>query len=294
MKRPLLLLLIASLFVFLNCTKTADNTPAKTAAPAAAPTASGIVNEVVGKATILTGTVEHAAAIGDTVVKGDVIRTSAGAKMTFKVEGVGVFNIKESSEIRVDALLGAGEKEVRMKVARGKILVGIRKLTMEESAVIETPTSVAAVRGTSFVVDSAGKDTKVSVLTGSVNVQSDKGSVDVNELKEVSVAADGKLALVEISKESLSDVKEIITIKDIESIKNVGNLKDNLKKLSLRLEQREESTGGKTDVKIDAADIKAREALKKGEMDASSAFDVSNKKKLEDSKELMIDDKKEY
>ncbi|MEK6795490.1 MAG: FecR family protein [Spirochaetota bacterium] len=297
MKRLALLSALCALTMsFFACNRTADAGAANDApAVAVADTsATGTVNEIVGKAYLVKEGVTAPAAIGDIVAKGTTIRTAAGAKLTFKVESVGVFNIKESSEVLVDGLIGAPDKNVRLKVTKGKLLVGIRKLVKDESAIIETPSSIAAVRGTSFVVDSSSQDTKISVLTGMVNVKSDKGNVDVNELKEVTATADGKIELVAITKESLSDVKEIVTMKDLGSIRDVGALKDNLKKLSLMLEAKDDGAVGKADVRIDAADIKAREAMQKGDMEATTEVDAKTRKKFDESKELMIKDKKEY
>lgn len=287
----------ALVITFSSCNRAADTgaTPGDQTSTAAADTsATGTVNEIVGKAFLVKEGTAAAAAIGDIVSKGTTIRTEAGAKLTFKVENVGVFNIKESSEVLVDGLIGATDKNIKLNVKKGKLLVGVRKLMKEESAIIETPSSIAAVRGTSFVVDSSSEDTKISVLTGMVNVKSDKGNVDVAELKEVTATADGKIALVAITKESLSDVKEIVTMKDLGSIRDVGALKDNLKKLSLMLETKDDGAVGKADVRIDAADIKAREAMQKGDMEASTEVDAKTRKKFDESKELMIKDGKEY
>ena len=121
--------------------------------------------------------------VGQLVHAGDVIRTGADGSvelrwarwagaMRIKVGPSTTFTVKRAVTNRSN-----GEEESRLRVDEGTIWVRLRKaLTGKSKFEVETPTAVAAVRGTVFSVTVKGDGTsEVSVWKGVVEVAPAKG-----------------------------------------------------------------------------------------------------------------------
>ncbi len=88
--------------------------------------------------------------------------------------GESVVRVKENSELILATLYKSeitGLEKNSMELTVGKLLVKPKKLLKGESFQVKTPTAVAGVRGTQFVVESfETRNTRVSVLEGKVKV----------------------------------------------------------------------------------------------------------------------------
>ena len=88
--------------------------------------------------------------------------------------GESVVRVKENSELILATLFKGevtGLEKNSLELTVGKLLVKPKKLMKGEEFQIKTPTAVAGVRGTQFVVEaSKTRDTRISVLEGKVKV----------------------------------------------------------------------------------------------------------------------------
>lgn len=273
-KKLLILCLIMSLIIIYSCSKT------------------GIQGDWKAKITILKGTVQVIkdgntlpAKVNMILQKNDEIKTAKGT-VDLKIAGLGVFKLKKYTHLKLIELA----KKNHLKLKNGKILLALDKLKKDTTFNVETPTAVAGIRGTSFLVSTEGESTKVGVLTGKVEVRSFDGFVAVNELREVRVS--GKdLDKVSIMKRStITDVKSILKIKDVESIQEYKQIRANVKKLEI-IEAEENPDNIDIDALKDA--IKAKELQDDGSGTTEAMKDKKSGVKsstIDSAKKKFIDD----
>lgn len=128
---------------------------------------------------------ERKLTVNDQLKAGDRIITGDRSMVELLIPDHSAVKIYENSSFVVDrrkALSGGAAPETRMLLDRGKSLLVIDKLSKGGTVSVRTPTSVASVRGTSFVVAVnsdrvAGKPgaTDVKVIQGTVEVQTGEG-----------------------------------------------------------------------------------------------------------------------
>ncbi|MEK6796933.1 MAG: FecR domain-containing protein [Spirochaetota bacterium] len=258
-----------------------------------------VATSVNGKVMVYSGrSIAKSVESGDPILVNDLIVTGAKSEITIKVEDFGVFTLKENTSVRINDMVNRSGK-MKMNLSKGNMLFGVKKLMNGADAVtVETPSAVAAVRGTSFSISASPGTTKIAVLTGEVAVKSGGNEVSIPELKELTTAPNKKLEVVSINKDSFGEVKEILNIKDIASIKNVGDMAGNLKKIELVLsgDIGAGETTGKAAVTIEGTDVKANEIKKTRDLDVETDVDTKLRQKRDkDSSEekSLLKDKKD-
>ena len=133
-----------------------------------------VIHEVVGQAFITkAGDPAPSPAEEDMDLgPGDRIATGANGRVTIslrdehfvRMDGLATLTIKD---LRSDQV--AGGIWARLLLARGKLMAVVASLTSVDSRFeVDTPSAVAAVKGTTFEVSAGGKSTTISVLEGSV------------------------------------------------------------------------------------------------------------------------------
>ncbi|MBP7737379.1 MAG: FecR domain-containing protein [Spirochaetes bacterium] len=126
----------------------------------------------VGNAKILSAGGEKAAAAGAVISYNDSIVTGAASFVDLNFGTRGVIRIVENSTVKMAALKTAdGADQAQFDLDKGKILVVMAKLSKEAGFTVKTRTTIAAIRGTSFMVVSDPKDSRVYVLKGKILVQ---------------------------------------------------------------------------------------------------------------------------
>ncbi|GEM_PF-2352643 len=140
------------------------------AVPAAAQ-GKAIVTQLEGKASLLHGTERLPLAVGMQVDKGDVVVTDAGAQVDLSLnDKVGV-RVLASTELLV---ADTAEASMAVGVIKGNTILNVDKLPSTSTFRVESPTAVAAVRGTQFWgrVDgqASGPVTTFAVREGSVEI----------------------------------------------------------------------------------------------------------------------------
>lgn len=204
-----------------------------------------MINFLIGRAEIRRGNQIIEAKIKAKLFKDDVLITKADSQAHLLVKALGVFKIKENSEIKIDSL----GRSTKLGLKRGKLLTALKKLAKDENFVIETPTAVAGVRGTSFLVDATSKSTKIAVLTGAVEVGSGASKKIVNQYKKAVIAKDKEIVIAQVDKIIGAELKEIATIRNVENFR-LTEIKTAIKKLELIWQEETELQGPTEKIKI--------------------------------------------
>ena len=99
------------------------------------------------------------AKIGMTLSEGDMLRTMANSWVVLNVDGhaeTATVELKENGQMKMALLLenkAASSQSTLLDLAMGEVLIKAKKLHSEKSKFeVKTPTSIVAVRGTTFSV----------------------------------------------------------------------------------------------------------------------------------------------
>lgn len=272
MKKILLLSLITFLMVFFSCSRSGDQYgPDSWKAK---------VTMVKGKVEILQGDKIQPAQLGMILNAKDIIKTSDGS-IDLRIPRVGIFKIKSNSLLTLSSLVN----ETKLNLKQGKIVLALKKLSKDQKFEVETPTAVAGIRGTSFLVKADETDTKIGVLTGKIEVRSFDGYATVTELKEVSVSGKELQEVSTMKASTIVDVKDILKIKHIEEMDGYKNIKSNMQKLEI-IEAGERADGVDIESLKDA--IKAKQI-----QESESSVNEKLKDKSSKVKGSSVDTKKQ-
>lgn len=180
--------------------------------------------------------------IGDRILPNDVVITGKKSSVNIVLANRGIFKIKENSNVSLKNLVKVDDENsmATLKITAGKIVLGLQKLKKESTFAVETPTAVAGVRGTTFMVSVDKKETsafpyfvkvkkkedivtKIAVLTGSVELINPKNSSDnkmISALRQATLQNDD-FKNVKIEKITRLSLDEISAIKDYSEIKKL-------------------------------------------------------------------------
>ncbi|HSV97656.1 MAG TPA: FecR domain-containing protein [Spirochaetota bacterium] len=199
------------------------------------------VHSLFGEAKAVSQSGERKLAPGDSIAQEDTILTGASSLIDIVYGTSGIIRINENSQVRMTALFtGEGANRSRMDLASGKMFVTVSKLAKGSSFEVASPTTIAAVRGTSFRVTADENSSRIDVLSGRIKVNPvregkviedvetvietnstvslDIKAVDriVNEKKEIEVAV--------LKEEEITAIRE-----EVKDIKPVERLEDTVK-----------------------------------------------------------------
>lgn len=121
-------------------------------------------------------------ALGDKVEVGDIVRTKSNSRAQIEMQDKSLLNLAENSRVEIRRFSITGGKEKKrdglFRIFRGQLrsIVNRNDDDTEFNFQVETPTAVAAVRGTDFVVkvDQSSLQSMVACLNGMVGVTSIK------------------------------------------------------------------------------------------------------------------------
>ncbi len=158
---------------------------------------------VAGEATLQRDGTTRQLTPGIVAHPGDIVITGSNSMVDLEISGRLRMRIREGSRIHLNGLHvnGKGHLDVNGNMERGRVLLSIKKLARGDSAYIQTPTSVAGVRGTTFsvAVDSK-KNVTVKVLEGRVRVAPKTGENNSPVQAEAVNIADGQICRVDPEK----------------------------------------------------------------------------------------------
>ena len=224
--------------------------------------------------------------MGSDLYQGDRIRTRADATVDIQI-GRSVVRVKEKSEVSLATLFmdrSTGSENTSLELAIGTVLAKPKKLVKGESFMVKTPTAVAGVRGTMFMVESnAAKDTRVEVVDGRVQVS--KRIAALENIESDSVRDSEAIKKIEAHVEESS-----VTVKENEAVrvgaKEVANVNTQVEKVVEAVAAVEEKKPEAPPVEITKVvqQIAAVKAIKADEM----RDDRSLKKEFEEMKLVEI------
>ncbi len=136
----------------------------------------GTVTQVQGDAQLVRKGQTLPAAVGTPIEEGDVLRSPKGARVDFSVNGVAGLSAAEGTEVEVTK---AHEDEIKLDLALGELRANIKSLPRAGSFTVETPTAIAAVRGTQFI--SVVKMNEQNLPDSSFVVRDSKVDVTIKE-----------------------------------------------------------------------------------------------------------------
>lgn len=193
--------------------------------------------------------------LGTEVKGGDTIKTNDRGKVDIQFMTGTSIRVAPSTVLTIDALIKQSEVRdhnyIRITLPAGKLFANVNKINKKDEFKILTPTTIAGVRGTSFIVDVDKGKTNVKVNSGSVGL----AMLDKSSLENYDVIATEGLEIKTVDKKyrlvkstiNMEEEKELATVisvlpniaeKLIETSKNDGL---ELRKLELQIESLQES-----------------------------------------------------
>ncbi|MCU0844851.1 MAG: FecR domain-containing protein [Spirochaetes bacterium] len=181
---------------------------------------------------------ERQLALGDTIAQNDTVRTGSSSIIDIVYGTSGIIRINENSQVKMTSLFGGeGANQSRMDMANGKVFVTVSKLAKGSSFEVASPTTIAAVRGTSFRVTADETSSRIDVLSGRIKVNPVKEGKVIEEVETViesnsTVSLDMKAVdrIVDEKKEievAVLREEEITAIREeVKDIKPVDRLED--------------------------------------------------------------------
>ncbi len=206
MKRLLYLTMIALLSMGVQCKKEKNIVR------------EGLVNFMAGTVVIVDGGDRKPAAIGDAIRQGMIIETGTLSFVDIYFDDSAIKILEESVvEIRVlGGNLPGDAVTSLLHVTSGRVFNRVvKKLVKNDRFEVSSPTMVAAVRGTEFLVVSDEVKSLIACLNGSVEVQNetapDQEPVLIRDEQEVVVEKDKPMTVRDLSEENrklLADIKK--------------------------------------------------------------------------------------
>ena len=223
---------------------------------------------------------------------GDKVYTKKDARIDIQLQNFGLVRINENSEVDLEKVITEVNESIEVGLDNGQILCKLSKLQKNDEFQVHTPTAVAGVRGTTFLVESQ-KDkgtSEIAVASGSVEVVNKNDPENKKVVKQNETAkVDKKSKIMDVVKKiDTKKLKEFKAIKDVKVFKDLKKVKVNdLKKLSVK---NLKSLNIK-DMKGLGEEFKSFLPSKKGPTKEPSKVDET-KEKVEETKK-QVEEKKE-
>ncbi len=130
---------------------------------------------------------------GDFLYPGDLIRTGKGAGLEIFVKGHGILRLAENAEL---AMSNFSEKSARVNVRKGSVGFFLKKQSANRDFKVSTPTAIASVRGTTFLVSVENlRESRVALFSGAVQVKDRaNATVDLTERGEIVIRENAKIS----------------------------------------------------------------------------------------------------
>ncbi|EMK20121.1 lipoprotein LipL45 [Leptospira kirschneri] len=245
--------LTTGLLVFNACKKPTESSKA---AAIKGNSPSAVVVFSVGEAKILHADLtEEKAALGASLKTGDKVSTKQKSKVDIQFADGSAIRISENSVIDFDALSinSHGNSDTRLALVSGKVFAKVNKASKEDQFSVVTPTAIAGVRGTSFIVDRSKSDKAVvKVLDGTVAVAprvvvleglSDEEIAKDEELKKIQQTVASSEIVLEKNQASVMKADEkSLDVKDTSKIseKNITSVVKKLDNSGISKKEEEE------------------------------------------------------
>ncbi|MCU0847007.1 MAG: FecR domain-containing protein [Spirochaetes bacterium] len=214
MRKIAYFLLIITVLAVMDCKKKQDDTIIM----------EGYINFIAGDVKILFQGKKTTAQVGDVIKEGMTIQTG-GKSVADIYFGENAIKVLENTEVEISKQLtiaSDNSEKAKYYVTKGKLFSRVtKKLAKNDEYIIGTPTSVAAVRGTEFLVSEEGGKSTVSCLNGRVQVENaatpEVKPVVLQENQEVVVEKGKELNVKALSEANKRNIQNIL--KDISDMR---------------------------------------------------------------------------
>lgn len=179
------------------------------------------INLIVGEVKIKsTDSKLQNASVGDLLLRNDQIITFKDSSVDLLLPGGSVLRLKENS----DLLLADLSAQTNLHLKSGNLLMAVKKMQNNETMQITTPTTIAAVRGTSFLI--SNDSNTIAVLTGKLLIQKDNESVVAEPMRQVKTD-EKRLSTTTLSQNKIVELKEILSIHGVDSLDDYNEMQKN-------------------------------------------------------------------
>ncbi len=205
--------------------------------------------------------------VNDSLLMSDIIITGANSTIDIIIKNRGIVRLGDNTKIQIQTLTS---ENIEINQDSGTIITHLKKLKQSENYTIITPTSIAAVRGTSFITKvMKDNSTNYALIEGKIEIKNDKGnSIVLDQPGELTVQKQMDLTKQKVrplSKESIQILKEIAaqeTGNVQEYVSFVQELKNSSALKNLEVDSNYEE---KVDNAMNKQDRKIIEKVKSGE-----------------------------
>ncbi len=209
--KKLLAVLLVCCVAFVACKKEKKYTVAR----------EGLVNFVSGTVLLVTDGTEAKAQIGDAIKEGMTIKTVGPKSIAEIYFGENAVKILGDTVIKVEKLLSNvsdNTEESSFIVEKGRMFSKVtKKLAKGDSYQVKTPTAIAAVRGTDFLVTQEDDKANVACLDGLLEVLNQSLAtgqpIVLEEKQEVDVVPGQDMVKKQISEDKLRMLNILLEIK---------------------------------------------------------------------------------
>lgn len=255
-------------------------------------THSALITLVVGKdIKVITPAGEKTAKAGEVLQVKDVVVTGAKTQADIQFsDGVAIKLGQKSRLSLTDMKITQNGSEDSISLEKGSMFAKVSKMNKGSGFQVKTQTAVAAVRGTEFLAESEGNESKIAVTEGKVEVSSNTGETKVvEEGQQVEVDTTGKVESEKIDPATEAKTKGMSLIKqlDTDSWNNVKKIMDDQKGLLEKAGKKEDFDKFQKDMeqkiqdKIKTDDKRVEDLKKSGDDRVKSIQEGTYKKSQE-------------
>jgi len=223
--------------------------------------------------------------VGMKLREADSIKVFKNSSATLKTNSNSIIKLSENTVFALSDFRKVNGKEVnRFDLKLGKVILRPRKLRPGEVFEVQTPTAVAGVRGTIFLVEADKKEnTKIAVLEGIVYTKRRVSLKDIKADKELIEKLQDKIAsdVVVIEENQFVEVKK----KDLDRI--TEELKKAIEQKKLTLENIDLADKVIKSIKVEKK-LFGADVMKDFEEFTSEFKDVIGEIKIEKEEELVV------
>lgn len=169
------------------------------------------VSFVTGTVSYVRAGAESAVKSGDILQSGDLVKTGAASSAELYVKDQGIVRLSANSEMDIAAL---AQERTELKMKDGSAAFFLKKQGRNGEFTVTSPTAIAGVRGTVFLVDvQKSGDSKIALFDGAIELQNNQGQkIIMDKAGEAIVGKNTALndkSVQPLSSKSLANLKEM-------------------------------------------------------------------------------------
>jgi len=176
----------------------------------------GLVNFMAGDVKLVSDGKTVSANVGDKITQGMIVKTGKKSVVDIYFQGSVIRILDDSSVVMKELVKNVTDSKelTELYVEKGKVFSKVtRKLVDGEKYRINTPTAVAGVRGTEFLVSEENGKSTIACIEGKVVVKEaskdDSAFVDVEAGKEANVENGKPISVDELKQQNMENIRKI-------------------------------------------------------------------------------------